>query len=80
MARVSKSRWILLILMLIGLVGGTLLGQAAAGVSWLAWLNVGTDFGLANVNLIILTFSVQFHITIASLIGLFIGFAIYKWL
>ena len=79
----DKSIWILILFVLAGIVVGGLLGQFAAGVDFLWWLGYGESFGLAqpvvlDLNIISLTFGVQFKLNIASIIGIAIALFIYR--
>ena len=48
MALKDKSTWVLLIFILSGLVLGGLIGQLAAEVDFLWWLDYGESFGLTS--------------------------------
>ena len=79
----GRSRWILIILILAGLVIGGLLGQLASKVDFLWWMGYSQTFGLStpinlNLSVIQLTFGISFEISIASIIGMLIGICIYK--
>lgn len=79
----GKSRWILIILMLAGLVIGGVLGEIASKVEFLWWLGYSQTFGITtplqlNLSVIQLTFAVAFEISIASIMGMLIGICIYK--
>lgn len=83
MAIREKSMWILVIFILSGLVIGGLLGQLAAEVDFLWWLDYGESFGLTSpleldLNIIKITFAISFKINIASIIGLIIAILVYK--
>lgn len=83
MAVRERSMWILVIFILSGLVIGGLLGQFAAKVDFLWWLDYGESFGLTSpleldLNIIKITFAISFKINIASIIGLAIAISIYK--
>ena len=83
MAMREKNIWILTIFILSGLVLGGLLGQLAAEVDFLWWLDYGESFGLTSpleldLNIIKLTFAISFKINIASIIGLVLAIFIYK--
>jgi len=83
MALRDKGTWVLLIFILSGLVIGGLLGQLAAEVDFLWWLDYGENFGLTSpleldLNIIKLTFAISFKINVASIIGLAIAIFIYK--
>ena len=79
----GKSKWLLIILILAGLVIGGLLGQLAAKVDFLWWLGYSQTFGITtplqlNLSVIQLTFAIAFDISIASIMGMLIGICIYK--
>ena len=83
MALIGKSGWVLTIFILSGLVIGGLLGQLAAEVDFLWWLDYGESFGLTSpleidLNIIKLTFAISLKINVASIIGLAIAIFIYK--
>jgi len=76
--RSTKNGWTLFLLILAGIVIGSLLGELATNVSFLNWLGMGAAFGLedpVNLNLQIMTlvFGIKFKITIASIIGIAIA-------
>lgn len=75
--------WVLLLCMLSGLTVGYFFGDLCSGVSFLSWMSYKGSFGLDNpvqVNLGVLWFSlqIQFHITIAAILGLLAGMFIYR--
>lgn len=79
----GKSGWILIVLLLAGLVVGGLLGELAAKVDFLWWLDYSQTFGLTtplqlDLSVIQLTFAISFKISISSIIGMLIGICIYK--
>jgi len=79
----GRSKWVLIILILAGLVIGGLLGQLASKVDFLWWMGYSQIFGLStpinlNLSVIQLTFGISFEISIASIIGMLIGICIYK--
>ena len=81
----GKNGWALLLLILVGVVLGGFLGQLAAGNTAFSWLNYGQNFGLSspvelNLGFIILTFGLEFNITIASVIGVIIAFVVYRFI
>ena len=83
MALKDKSTWVLLIFILSGLVIGGLLGQLAAEVDFLWWLDYGESFGLTSpleldLNIIKITFALSLKINVASIIGIAIAIIIYK--
>ena len=79
----SKNGWVLLIMLLSGIVLGGFIGMLTANVSGLSWLNYGQSFGLENpivldLGLLILTFGLTIHISIASILGVGIAIIIYR--
>ena len=79
----SKNGWALLIMLLSGIVLGGFIGMLTANVSGLSWLNYGQSFGLENpivldLGLLILTFGLTIHISIASILGVVIAIIIYR--
>ena len=79
----SKNGWVLLIMLLSGIVLGGFIGMLTANVSGLSWLNYGQSFGLENpivldLGLLILTFGLSIHISIASILGVVIAIIIYR--
>lgn len=79
----SKNGWVLLIMLLSGIVLGGFIGMLTANVSGLIWLNYGQSFGLENpivldLGLLILTFGLTIHISIASILGVVIAIIIYR--
>ena len=76
-----KVNWILVVLVLIGFVIGRFIGTYFDG----SFLNYGQSFGMnspvvLNLGFIILTFGIQFHITIASVLGVVIALLVYKFI
>ena len=81
----GKNNWALFLLLLAGIMLGGFIGNAAAGVSGLSWLNYGQVFGLENplvlsLGLVVLTFGLTIKITIASIIGILLAILIYRWI
>ena len=79
----SKNGWVLLIMLLSGIVLGGFIGMLTANVSGLSWLNYGQSCGLENpivldLGLLILTFGLTIHISIASILGVVIAIIIYR--
>ncbi len=77
----KKINWVLIILVLIGFVIGRFIGTYFDGT----FLNYGQTFGLTspvelNMGFVILTFGLQFNITIASVIGVIISFVVYRFI
>lgn len=74
----KRINWVLIVLVLIGFVIGRFIGTYFDGT----FLNYGQNFGLSspvelNLGFIILTFGLEFNITIASVIGVIIAFVVY---
>ncbi|HIT67515.1 MAG TPA: DUF4321 domain-containing protein [Candidatus Merdisoma merdipullorum] len=79
----SKNGWVLLVMLLSGIVLGGFIGMLTENVSGLAWLNYGQSFGLEtpivlDLGLLILTFGLSIHISIASIIGVVLAIIIYR--
>lgn len=79
----SKNFWILLLFLLTGIVLGGFIGNLAAGISWLSWLNFGESFGLTepvvlNFGILVITFGLSIRITMASIIGVVIAIITYR--
>lgn len=79
----SKNGWVLLVMLLSGIVLGGFLGMLAANVSGLSWLNYGQSFGLESplvldLGLLVLTFGLTIHISIASIIGVVLAIFVYR--
>lgn len=82
MAVRDKSKWVLIVFILAGLVIGGLLGDLASKVDFLWWLGYGKEFGLTapielNLSIVQLSFAMLFKINIASIIGVIISLIIY---
>lgn len=81
----NKNFWILLTLMLAGIILGGFIGSLASGTQGLSWLNYGQGFGLdepiiLNLGILVITFGLSIHITMASVIGLIIALITYRFL
>lgn len=79
----GKNNWALFLLLLAGIVLGGFIGNLAAGVPGLSWLNYGQSFGLTSpivfdIGILVLTFGLSIKITIASIIGVLIAIFIYR--
>lgn len=77
----KRVNWTLVVLVLAGFVIGRFIGTYFEG----SFLNYGQAFGLSspielNLGFIILTFGLQFQITIASVIGVIIALIVYKFI
>lgn len=81
----GKNNWALFLLLLAGIVLGGFIGELASSNSALAWLGYGKNFGFTspivlNLGILVLTFALSLHITIASIIGVLIAIIIYRLL
>lgn len=76
----KRVNWILIILILIGFVIGSFIGQYFSGT----FLNYGQTFGLTNpveldLGFIILTFGLKINIRIASVLGVILSLVVYRF-
>ncbi len=83
MATKEKNTWILIIFLLAGIVLGGLIGELAGKIDFLWWLGYGQEFGLTeplvlNLQVVMLTFALQFKINVASIIGVGIAIFLYR--
>lgn len=81
----GKNNWALFLLLLAGIVIGSFIAQATAGISALSWLNYGQKFGLTHpftldLGVLVLTFALSINITIGSIIGILIAIIIYHFI
>ena len=79
----TKNGWVLVVMLLSGIVLGGFIGMLAANVSGLSWLGYGQSFGLEtpvvlDLGLLVLTFGLTIHISIASIIGVVLAILIYR--
>lgn len=79
----SKNGWVLLVMLLSGIVLGGFIGMLTSNVSGLSWLNYGQSFGLEtpivlDLGLLVLTFGLSIHISIASILGVVLAIVIYR--
>ena len=77
----KKINWVFLVVVLIGFMLGSFIGTYFSNT----FLNFGQVFGLSSplvldLGFIILTFALQIHITIASVIGVIIALIIYRFI
>ncbi len=77
----KRVNWVLLLLVLVGFVIGRFIGTYFDGT----FLNYGQSFGLTspvelNMGFVVLTFGLQIHITIASVLGVVISLIIYRFI
>lgn len=83
MATKQKSMWILGLFLLSGIVVGGLIGELAAGISFLSWLAYGQSFGISepvviDLSVICLTLGCMIKINISSIIGILLALLIYR--
>ncbi len=81
--RNEKNGWSLFLLILAGIVIGSLIGELASQVSFLNWLGKGYSFGLDNpinldLQIMTLIFGIKFKITVASILGIVIAIFAYR--
>ena len=81
----GKNNWALFLLLLAGIVIGSFIAQATAGVSALSWLNYGQKFGLTqpfklDLGILVLTFGLSVMITLGSILGIVIAIIIYHFI
>ena len=77
----KKINWVFLVVVLICFMLGSFIGTYFSNT----FLNYGQVFGLSSplvldLGFIILTFALQIHITIASVIGVIIALIIYRFI
>lgn len=80
--RSKKNSWTCLLLIMAGLVIGGLIGTFFPDNSF---LNYGQSFGLVSplvldLKIISITFAMQIHITVASIIGIVLGVLVYRFI
>ena len=81
----SKNSWALLLMLLSGIVLGGFIGEMAAKIPGLTWLNFGQSFGLKdpmvlNFGILVITFGLSIRITMASIIGVIIAILTYHFI
>lgn len=80
MSQISKNAFTLLLLLLIGSIFGSLIGQALG--SQVSWLNYGQTLGLKpttlNLAVLSLTFGFTFKLNVAGIIGFLAALLIYS--
>lgn len=81
----GKNAWALFLLILAGVVLGSFIGNLAGNISVLSWLDYGQTFGLTkpltlDLGIIILTFGLSIHFSVASIIGIILAAIIYHFL
>lgn len=91
MARTSRSlgknNWALFLLILLGIVLGSVIGHLTKGVNFLSWLDYGFKFSIGdskskivtlNLAIIVIRFGLSIKVTIGSVIGTIASVFIYK--
>lgn len=77
-----RSPWLLIVLLVLGGIFGSLVGQLLSGIPGLAFLSMGRSVGLpvTTLNLEVITFTVgfTFKVNLISFVGFFVAFAIYR--
>ncbi|WP_027437475.1 DUF4321 domain-containing protein [Lachnospira multipara] len=80
-----KNGWLLLLFIIIGIVLGGLIGEAARGVSGISWLSYGQTIGTVDgdittfdLGVIVLTIAFQIKLTVASIIGIILSIVVFK--
>lgn len=81
----SKNSWALFLLILTGIVLGGFIGSLTSEIPALSWLGYGQSFGLSdpivlNLGILVLTFGLTIHISIASIIGMILAIVLYRLL
>ena len=83
-SRSSRNGWYLVILLLIfGLAGGAIGDAVGNNVKSLSFLKNYTIIGMSkplilDLKLMVVTFGISFNVNILSLVGMFIGFIVYR--
>lgn len=85
MRREAKNPWVLLLLLLVGVVIGSFLGEFFSNNPYLGFLNFGKQFGISldnpfllNLGIIQLSFALMFNINIMSIIGIILAIVIFS--
>ncbi|MCI9446113.1 MAG: DUF4321 domain-containing protein [Lachnospiraceae bacterium] len=81
----GKGLWIIIMVMLIGLVIGTVIGSYCSGIPSLSWMDYGKVFGITtplvlDLGVFVLTLGLTIKINIASILGIILSFLLYKLL
>lgn len=76
-----KNTWTCFLLILAGIVLGGFIGSLFPG----SWLNFGQTFGLStplilDLGILSVTFGLTIKITIASIVGIIAGIAVYRFI
>lgn len=81
----TKNNFLFWLLIFTGIVLGSLIGEMAAGVPALSFLNYGKTFGLSAASPMVLDLSVlkvvfgmELRLTVASILGIIISIFVYK--
>ena len=80
-----KNGWLLLLFIIIGIVLGGLVAEAAKGVPGISWLSYGQtivtvdgDLTTIDLGVIIFTIALQIKLTVASIIGIILAIIVFK--
>ena len=79
----SRNGFVLVGVLIAGLVLGGFAGEALSGVGFLKWLSAGRHIGLTSpavldLGVITLQFALSIKLTAAGVIGLLIGYFLYR--
>lgn len=78
----QKNGWALFLLLLMGMVIGSVLGGFAEGTKYFGWVNNGPKYTIPDIHLdfnnIVLDFVLKIKITIGSIIGTIIAIITYS--
>lgn len=76
------NTWLLVVLLILGGLFGSLLGQILAGVPALSFLGTGRSIGLPETRLdleiLTITFGFTFRVNLISFLGFVAAFALYR--
>jgi hypothetical protein len=77
-----KSPWILIILLVIGGIFGSIVGQALGSIPALALLSKGREIGLPvttlDLEVLAISFGFTFKVNLISLLGFALAFFVYR--
>ncbi|MGB9792482.1 MAG: DUF4321 domain-containing protein [Thermacetogeniaceae bacterium] len=77
-----RSPWLLVILLVLGGIFGSLIGEVLSGVPGLAFLGIGRSVGLPvttlNLDILAFTFGFTVKVNLISLLGFVAAFIIYR--
>ena len=81
----KKNSWALFLLILAGIVLGGFIGSLASDAGVFGWLGYGQSFGMdsplvLNLGVLVITFGLSIHITMASIIGVIIAILTYHFI